>query len=64
MVSGFRPIDSKGSRLAYIVDGDNIKQVPSPRGAISQFTISVKSIIDQWEIVSPDEACHESEVIH
>jgi hypothetical protein len=57
----FRPVSYKGSGQAYCFSSDMkyTELVPTPKGGIQQMSPRIENLLEDWEIVSPDEVCNE-----
>lgn len=55
----FRPVSMRGAGVAYCIDSGTICMVPTSRGALPAMTTAVSHLVDDWEIVTPDNVLSE-----
>ena len=51
----FRPVSWKGNGAGYYIQGGNTYLVPTSRGGAMIMTSCASTLIQEWEIVTPDE---------
>jgi len=60
--SWFRPFCMRGSGMAYMVKGGYLHIVPTMSGGHVGGPVRAESILEEWEVVPPDEVLSEREL--